>query len=261
MNTFISSLHFGTMTSDAVRRLKTYGRDVSTIPISRIPQEMGKVCFICVNTYTSYRLNLGTGPMNDAVSFAKCVKNFGYEVYFMHNPHSRNFLKYLDAFFKNTAEELIVYYVGHGTSVRDTDGDEADGYDEAFVFDDGTIIDDVLIDHLIDFKHPSSKLILVTDACHSGSIWDIQGGDVNGRRLPDRIMSLSAANDKQTAKQTVIDRQEQGIFTHNMTKIIKAEPELSPNELSAKMRTALRKYGQTFTVGTTSPELLDEPLF
>lgn len=247
--------------SDPVRRLKQLGRDVASVPVSRIPTEMGKVCFICVNTYTSYRLNLGTGPMNDAVSFAKCVKNFGFEVYFMHNPHSRNFLKYLDTFFANTAEELVVYYVGHGTSVADTDGDEADKTDEAFVFDDGVIVDDVLIDHLIEHKNPASKLILVTDACHSGTIWDIQGGSVHGRQLPERIMSISAANDKQTAKQTMINRQEQGIFTHNLTKVLKENPEFSPNELSSKMRSVLRKYGQSFTVGTTSPELLEEPLF
>lgn len=247
--------------SDPVRRLKTLGRDVASVPISRIPTDMEKVCFICVNTYTSYRLNLGTGPMNDAVSFAKCVKNFDFEVYFMHNPHSRNFLKYLDAFFANTKTELVVYYVGHGTSVSDTDGDEGDKKDEAFVFDDGVIVDDVLIDHLIEHKNPSSKLILVTDACHSGTIWDIQAGSVHGRQLPENIMSLSAANDAQTAKQTMINRQEQGIFTHNLTKILKESPELSPNELASKMRSALRKYGQTFTVGTTTESLLDEPLF
>lgn len=247
--------------SDPVRRLKTLGHDISGMAVSRIPIDMEKVCFICVNTYTSYRLNLGTGPVNDAVSFAKAVKGFGYDIYFIHNPHSRNFLKYLDVFFKNTQEELIVYYVGHGTTVRDENGDEDDGYDEAFVFDDGVIVDDVLVEHLIDCKHPDSKLILVTDACHSGSIWDIQGGSVHGRELPKRIMSLSAANDKQTAKQTMIDREEQGIFTHNLTKLLKAEPTLSPNQLGPKLRTALRKYGQSYTVGTTSPELLDEPLF
>lgn len=247
--------------SDPVRRLKTLGRDLGTIPLSRIPASFEKVCFICVNTYTSYRLNLGTGPINDAVSFAKCVKNYGFEVFFLHNPHSRNFLKYLDKFFSNAVGQLIVYYVGHGTSSSDLDKDEADGNDEAFVFDDGIIIDDDLITHLIDNKNPDNEVILVTDACHSGSIWDIQAGNVKGRELPARIMSVSAASDKQTAKQTMINRQEQGIFTHNLTKILKKNPGMTPNQLKDMMRKELRKYGQTFTVGTTSPDLLDQPLF
>lgn len=222
---------------------------------------MEKACFICVNTYKSYRLNLGTGPLNDAVSWAKCMKGYGYENYFLHNPHSRNFLKYLDAFFANTTRELVVYYVGHGTSVRDLDGDEDDGYDEAFVFDDGNIIDDVLIDHLIEHKNKDNEIVLVTDACHSGSIWDIQAGDVHGRVLPDRIMSISAANDKQTAKQTMIERQEQGVFTHNMTKILKKNHMMTPAQLQTEMRKVLRSYGQSCTIGVTSQDLLKEPIF
>ena len=247
--------------SDPVRRLAEYGRDLGSIPISRLPKELERAAFICVNTYTSYRLNLGTGPMNDAVSFAKCLKAYGFEIFFMHNPHSRNFLKYLDAFFKNTQIELVLYYVGHGTSVTDTDGDENDRKDEAFVFDDGVIADDVLIDHLIDCKNPNNKLVLVTDACHSGTIWDIQAGSVHGRQLPDNIMSISAANDAQTAKQTMINSQEQGIFTYHLTKTLKKNPSMTPRELQASMKSALRKYQQSFSIGTTNEALLDEPLF
>ena len=247
--------------TDPVRRLKNYGRDLSTIPLSRLPTDLEKCCFICCNTYSSYRLNLGVGPINDAVSWAKCMERYHYKIYFLHNPHSRNFLKYLDHFFEKTTNHLVVYYVGHGSSVKDTNGDEADGYDEVLVFDDGMVVDDVLVQHLIEKKNPESKITLVTDACHSGTIWDIQGGDCHGRQLPDKIMSVSAASDKQTAKQTMIQSQEQGIFTHNLTKILKSQPDATPKQITQKIRFALSKYQQTFVVGTTSPELLDQPLF
>ena len=39
--------------------------------------------------------------------------------------------------------------------------------------------------------------------------------------MPSNVLSISAANDKQTAKQTVIDRKEQGIFTVNFGKVLK----------------------------------------
>lgn len=247
--------------SDPVRKLKTVGHDLSAISITRLPATFEKVCYICVNTYRSYRLNLGTGPVNDAYSIAKCVKKYGYEVYFLHNPHSRNFLKYLDEFFSRTTGHLVFFYVGHGTSVRDLDGDEDDGYDEALVFDDGNIIDDVLVEHLIAKKNPENKMTLITDACHSGSVWDIQGGNVLGRQLPSNVISLSAASDSQTAKQTVIERLDQGVFTYNMTKVIKSKPSITPNQLQTEMRKVLRQYGQTFTVGSTSPELLTCPVF
>ena len=248
--------------SDPIRKLKTYGHDLSTMALSRIPKDIVRCGFICVNTYKSYRLNLGTGPINDAVSMAKSLKNyFGFEVYFLHNPTSKNFLKYLDFMFQNTADHLVFFYVGHGTSVRDTQGDEADGYDEAFVFDDGNIVDDVLIDHLIQNKREGNYITLITDACHSGSIWDIQGGAVHGRKLPENIISVSAAADAQTSKQTMIDRLEQGVFTANLTKQLKQKQDITPAQLKTALTKILRKYGQTCTVATTTDSLMDEPLF
>ena len=118
----------------------------------------------------------------------------------------------------------------------------------------------VLMD-VIKNKNPSSKLICVTDACHSGSMWDIQSGNKNGRVLPDNMISVSAANDKQTAKQTMIDRKEQGIFTSNMCTYLGKKKDASPNEISAELKTALRKYSQTMTVATTTDSLLTSPLF
>jgi uncharacterized caspase-like protein len=245
---------------DPVRELKTYARDLAAIPLARVPTTLKKVVFLCVNSYTSYRLNLGKGPINDGLSFAKLLKNYQYEIYYLHNPRVRNFLQYLDVFFQN-ADKLVIYYVGHGTTVRDLDDDESDKQDEAFVFDDGVVPDDDLITHLIDNKKPGSQIVLVTDACHSGSIWDIQAGNVKGRKLPDGIISVSASNDAQTAKQTVINRLDQGVFTYHLTQILKQDSSLSPNDLAPKMRTALKSYAQSFTVGTTTSSLLNKPLF
>jgi hypothetical protein len=249
------------MTIDPLRTLKSLGRDVTVITVGRLPASFEKAAFICVNTYTSYQLNLGKGPLNDAVSFAKCAKKAGFEIFFLHNPRCKTFLSYLDAFFARTTTKLVFYYVGHGTNVRDMDGDESDKQDEAFVFDDGTITDDVLLTHLCDNKNPSCELVLITDACHSGSIWDIPTITIRGRNLPPNVLSLAAANDAQTAKQTVIEKKDQGVFTYNLTKILTAEPSASPRDIAAKMKTALKPYAQSFTVGATTTSLVDAPLF
>lgn len=160
-----------------------------------------------------------------------------------------------------TQKELAVYYVGHGTSVVDVHGDEDDGYDEAMVFADGNVLDDTLVDSLIDHKNNSNKVILISDCCHSGSIWDIQGGNVNGRKLPSGLISVSAANDKQTAKQTYAERLEQGMFTYNLMKTLKADPDMNAMECKKRLTNVLRRYAQTVTVATTSKELLTLPLF
>lgn len=159
------------MPSDPQRTLKTLGRDLATIPLARLRDKAERVGFICINSFKSYRLNLGTGPINDAVSMAHCLKSFNFDVYFISSPHCKDFLKYLDAFFRNTTGQLVFFYVGHGLSLRDIDIDETDGNDEAFVFDDGVILDDDLVTHVIENKNPSNELILITDACRPGTIW------------------------------------------------------------------------------------------
>ena len=89
----------------------------------------------------------------------------------------------------------------------------------------------------------------------------MQGGDIRGRKLPDGVMSMSAASDRQTAKQTVVERLDQGMFTYNLMKILKSEPDLSANECKKKLATSLRTYGQTVTLGSTTNSLLNDPLF
>eukprot|EP01063_Lacrimia_lanifica_P021175 TRINITY_DN28446_c0_g1_i1.p1 TRINITY_DN28446_c0_g1~~TRINITY_DN28446_c0_g1_i1.p1 ORF type:complete len:363 (+),score=174.03 TRINITY_DN28446_c0_g1_i1:57-1145(+) len=72
---------------------------------------------------------------------------------------------------------VFFHYSGHGTSVKDLDGDEEDGKDEALVPLDyqnaGMIVDDWL---LSDFIMPLKKGVRATclmDCCHSGTILDL----------------------------------------------------------------------------------------
>jgi hypothetical protein len=183
------------------------------------------------------------------------MRHFEFDIYFTHNPHSRNFLKYLDLFFAGTVKRLVVFYVGQGAGLRSA----AEG-GEALVFDDGEVPEDALVTHLIENKHSSNEIILVTDLCHSGTIWDIQSGKVNGRQLPPGIVSISCATDAKTAKQTQVGGIEQGIFTYNLTKTLREEPFASPSELYGKLRAVLKKYAQNFSIGASTPALLNKPL-
>jgi hypothetical protein len=56
-----------------------------------------------------------------------------------------------------------------------------------------------------------------------------------------------------------VEKLEQWMVTYNLGKIVKAEPELTPNEICKGMKGILRPYAHTFTVATTT--LLIEPLF
>ena len=77
-----------------------------------------------------------------------------------------------------TCEYVWVHYSGHGTSVRDTSGDEGDGRDECLVPVDfqtaGFLVDDDLVGILGRFQRPTTKVVCVMDSCHSGTVCDLK---------------------------------------------------------------------------------------
>lgn len=76
-------------------------------------------------------------------------------------------------------DPVVIYYSGHGYHKWDTDGDEADGYDEAIVSqDERLILDDEIAAWLS--AVPSRKKVLILDSCYSG------GGERGVRSLTPR---------------------------------------------------------------------------
>ncbi|CAN0229943.1 unnamed protein product [Pylaiella littoralis] len=74
-------------------------------------------------------------------------------------------------------DSLFMHYSGHGGSVKDTSGDEADNMDETMVPVDykssGQITDDVILKELVMTLPEGVTLTVVMDCCHSGSILDL----------------------------------------------------------------------------------------
>ena len=79
---------------------------------------------------------------------------------------------------------IYIHFSGHGQQITDLDGDEPDGYDEAWIPYDACkdysakykgqnhIVDDELFDFLNQLRAKvgdKGKIIVVSDACHSGS--------------------------------------------------------------------------------------------
>ena len=232
----------------------------NNVKTTTLPSSPSKCALLAINSYKNTKYALGNGPLNDGYHIAKCLTSLGFDCYSLIDGKKNEFLKTLQHFIKSTTDKLVVYYIGHGVSVADKDGDEADGKDEAMFFTDGPLIDDILVEQL-QLKQERSKLVLVTDACHSGTIWDIQGGCIHGRVIPPNVMSISAANDKQTAKQTVIEKLEQGVFSYFLRKALRAKPTSNPVEVRNFMRGNLRKYQQDIQIAVTSEGLLKEPAF
>ena len=72
---------------------------------------------------------------------------------------------------------VIFYFSGHGSQMKDTSGDEADGYDETIVPHDTRdregkvfdISDDELNELLRQLSQKTKKVTFIFDSCHSGS--------------------------------------------------------------------------------------------
>ncbi len=79
---------------------------------------------------------------------------------------------------KDKQVKLFVSYSGHGTSVVDKNGDEEDGYDEALCPVDyasaGFIVDDDIKANFVDKLPANVKLLMLVDACHSGTMLDLK---------------------------------------------------------------------------------------
>lgn len=243
-------------------QLAAYGTDLLVADESSLPSSYKKAVFICCNTYTKPEYSLGVGPLNDSKTVANYMKTIGFDVTFVHNPKAAEFKDKLKYMLAHTTEYLLVYYSGHGASVTDDDGDEADGKDEALVFDDAFVNDDALSDLLANSgKKDSCKVCLLNDCCHSGTIWDLSAKSFTGKTMPQNILSLSAARDAQTAKQTSMDGKDQGIFTFYFFKFLKSDPKMTPTELESKINGYISKYEQYFTKCATTDSMFSQPLF
>ncbi|KAK8835654.1 hypothetical protein M9Y10_042369 [Tritrichomonas musculus] len=218
-------------------------------------------CFICCNSYVTPKYQLGVGPVNDAITVAANHKYMGYKVYFIHNQHHTLFLKFLSVFLQKTCKYLTVFFAGHGAQIKDTSGDEADGYDEVMVFDSGFIVDDDLAIYLQKYSIGKAHTILIADCCHSGTIWDIPEKLKKAEKFPANIMSISSSLDNQTSKQTEIQSNFQGVFTFNFWTLIRNRPSINIIEAQKILNREMAQFAQQIVMYPTRKEMLKKPIF
>lgn len=71
----------------------------------------------------------------------------------------------------------MFYFVGHGQRQLDSNGDEADGFDEALLPVDhateGALVDDEINETIVRPLPHGAKLHAIVDASHSGTVLDL----------------------------------------------------------------------------------------
>jgi len=97
-----------------------------------------------------------------------------------HHPPTRKNI--VDAFmriteYSNAGDVVFIHYSGHGGRVRDTSGDEDDGYDETLIPVDfqraGQIVDDDILKILVKPIKAGVYVTVLMDCCHSGTVLDL----------------------------------------------------------------------------------------
>ena len=250
---------------DALKAMNHIGTCLNNLSPEKVSDSIlkgikSKILFIIVNTYTRPQYKLGVGPLNDSITVSVNHKKMGYKVVFLHNSTPNHFLEWLKFILKKNKSDLTIFYTGHGSSVKDASGDELDGFDEAMIFDNGYVLDDQLAKYLANYAH-GQRIILLTDCCHSGSMWDIQSQPSMKDVIPQNILSISSAKDSQTAKQTKIRQVDQGLFTFYFWDFLDKEPNLSIKQMESKINPMIGMFKQHLEYATTTPSMLDEPIF
>lgn len=137
---------------------------------------------LCVGVDAYPAPNTLTGCVNDTQVWSKVLTGLGFQVNTLTDKRATHaeIVKNLRDLVSQSqhGDVLVFHYSGHGTQVRDTDGDEEDGTDEALVpvdFEDGAfLIDDDLRD-IFDQLGAGVNLTCFIDCCHSGTITRMLG--------------------------------------------------------------------------------------
>ena len=78
---------------------------------------------------------------------------------------------------RDSLQYVYIHYSGHGSYVKDVNGDETDKQDECLVpsdFQTAGFITDDYINALFSYFNPSTRIVCVFDCCHSGTIGDVK---------------------------------------------------------------------------------------
>ena len=231
-------------------------QNIVTKNLDDIPEKLkvvGKytnIALIICNSYENTPHALGECATNDACLANSSLNMLGYQRVVVHDLCKSDIINLLDLFLSQNAEKILVYYIGHGTITYTSKSKyEKSGMDQAFVAMDGIITDNMLNTIVKRHAKPNKKIILISDCCHSGSIYDLTHEDY----MQKNIFSIGACGDNETAKQDYICRRGNGIFSYYFWKYYNKNIKMS--ELINKVNAKLIVYRQQCITNVNNTQL------
>ncbi len=222
-----------------------------------------KALFVGINyTGSNYELD---GCINDLEAFDKMAQDYyGFtdNTYLRDDkpesmPTKKNILASLEDMLKSAQEgsTLLFCYSGHGSYVRDKDGNEPTGMDQVIVpCDFDFILDDELKVLLTKYIKKGITFIAFFDCCNSGSVLDLKyqwkdslfnDADTSNRKLIETdgdVIMISGCSDVQTSSDAQINSTEYaGAMRWSLMETLKNNKKISWLELLDSMRTLLKE--------------------
>lgn len=249
------------------------------------PDGNKKALCIAINDYPGYNNDL-KGCVNDAKNWSQLLQNkYGFTIVDTLLDRKATKVAVYHAIKKlvkqaKDGDILVITYSGHGTNVRDTSRDEADGRDEAWCMYDGNLIDDD-IKKLIAGLPSGVKLTVISDSCHSGTVTrafmeatnageydeyikarymppedDIEAFAISSMPLEKAVFEprsgmkeilISGCKSTEYSYDARINGQATGAFSYHAINILKNNPGITYEDFYKKLREQLptRRFSQT----------------
>lgn len=158
--------------------------------------------FIGINDYPGSDSDLA-GCVNDANDWAKTLACKRKTVLLDSDATKKNIVSAMRSLLASlvSGDLGIITYSGHGSWLPDEDGDEPDGRDECLVnydFDNDILLDDEIYQILL-AKPIGTKVLFITDSCHSGTVYRMHDAHQETRTKvrflsPHKLMSARKWN-------------------------------------------------------------------
>lgn len=190
------------------------------INYTSIPQVALRGCINDIDNVSNVLVDAYDYQLSNIVQLRDDMKDLAIQ------PTKQNILAQLQTLVAQSASlsEIWFHYSGHGSQIKDLNGDETSGQDQVLVPLDyqsaGMIVDDEIFNIV---KNSKCKTMLCFDCCHSGSMCDLQwmfefkNGSflktLNGNKIISNpnIICLSGCRDTQTAADSYSIQEARGV--------------------------------------------------
>jgi hypothetical protein len=214
---------------------------------------------------------IGTpNELNGCINDANNIKGFLISIGFDNNniqmitdntvnkPTKKNILDAFKTLLMNTKAGDLVFWLfsGHGSYVKDNNGDETSGYDQCIYTLDGKfILDDELKSLIQIYLHKDACLFALFDSCFSGSVLDLKYQYMdslnydkyiehsNEDKTIGKVFMISGCNDKQSSADAIINGNASGAMTWSFLDSFKNNKNLTFRTLVKSMRDKLKMNG------------------